>query len=100
MRAPVFSQPYHQGLLAITAMLNLVTFRVTAIKPHKLLMALTMSAVTVAALAEDTANTNVWLRIQNSLSQTWQSENYELYIPVNTWHNPNYFSSEKIAGGR
>lgn len=75
---------------------NPVTFRVTAIKPHKLLMALTMSAITATAFAEDTANASVWSRAQGSLSQTWQSEDYELYIPVNTWHNRNYYSSEKI----
>lgn len=85
-------------MLAITAMPNLVTFQVAAIKLHKLLMTLTMSAITTAAYAEGAANTGFWLSIQESLSQTWQSENYELYIPVNIWHNRNYYSSEKIDG--
>ena len=35
--------------------------------------------------------------VQDSLSQTWQSKDYELYIPVNTWHNRSYYTDEKIA---
>jgi lipid IVA palmitoyltransferase len=49
-----------------------------------------------AVFAEDFANPSLWSNIQDSLSQTWQSQNYELYIPVNTWHNRSFYSSEKI----
>jgi palmitoyl transferase len=48
------------------------------------------------AFAEDQASSGAWTRAQNSLSQTWQSENVELYVPINTWHNRNYYRSEKI----
>jgi palmitoyl transferase len=32
----------------------------------------------------------------DSLNKTWQSEDYELYVPVNVWHNRSYYSDEKI----
>lgn len=50
----------------------------------------------MTAFAEEPVKLGMWSRVQDSLSQTWESTNYELYIPVNTWHNRNYYSSEKI----
>ena len=46
--------------------------------------------------AEDTGQSTVWTRAQDSLAKTWDSKDYELYIPVNTWHNRNYYSREQI----
>ena len=42
-------------------------------------------------------NSTILSDMQDSLSQTWQSKDYELYIPVNTWHNRSYYTDEKIA---
>ena len=39
-----------------------------------------------------------WLAVKTELSNTWQSPNSELYIPINTWHNRHYYSAEKIDG--
>lgn len=32
----------------------------------------------------------------DSLNKTWQSDDYELYVPINTWHNRHFYSKEKI----
>jgi palmitoyl transferase len=58
---------------------------------------LVMMASTTS-FAEEPVKLGVWSRVQDSLSQTWESKNYELYIPVNTWHNPSYYTAEKIDG--
>ena len=34
--------------------------------------------------------------VETELSQTWQSPDVELYVPINTWHNRNYYESEDI----
>lgn len=34
--------------------------------------------------------------VKTELSQTWQSPDVELYVPINTWHNRNYYTSEDI----
>ena len=34
--------------------------------------------------------------VKTELSQTWQSPDVELYVPINTWHNRNYYESEDI----
>lgn len=48
------------------------------------------------ALADDSKDSGVLSYITDNLSQTWNADNYELYIPINTWHNRNYYSAEKI----
>ncbi len=60
-----------------------------------LFIAFVASISTVPAYAGDSADSGIWSRAQDSLSQTWQSSDYELYVPVNTWHNRNYYSSKK-----
>jgi|APCry1669188970_1035186.scaffolds.fasta_scaffold96902_1 lipid IVA palmitoyltransferase len=67
-----------------------ITYRRTAIT----LLAMVVSAT---SYAEEPTKSGVWSDVQDSLSQTWQSKDYELYIPVNTWHNRSYYSAEKIA---
>lgn len=57
---------------------------------------LTFIIISSAAYAEDSSNLSWWSGIKDSLSQTWQSQDYELYIPVNTWHNRNFYPKEKI----
>ncbi|MGB7816335.1 MAG: lipid IV(A) palmitoyltransferase PagP [Methylotenera sp.] len=82
----------------MTMLLNLVTIRTSTIKLQQLIAALLMSVIAITTFAEDQESNSVWSRAQDSLSQTWQSTNYELYVPVNAWHNRNYYSSEKIDG--
>lgn len=52
--------------------------------------------LSTAASAEENSNPSWWYGVKDSLSQTWQSQDYELYIPINTWHNRNYYTQEKI----
>ncbi len=48
------------------------------------------------ATAEDGLISQTWLAVKTELTDTWQSPNSELYIPINTWHNRHYYSVEKI----
>ncbi|MDP1766706.1 MAG: lipid IV(A) palmitoyltransferase PagP [Methylotenera sp.] len=59
-------------------------------------IAFMMLIMSSATSAEEPVKLSMWSRVQDSLSQTWESQNYELYIPVYTWHNRNYYSDEKI----
>ncbi len=54
---------------------------------------LTMPAI---AFADESSKTTIVAQAQKSLSKTWASSNYELYIPINTWHNRSFYSAEKI----
>jgi palmitoyl transferase len=40
----------------------------------------------------------MWSDIKSTLSDTWDANSYEFYLPINTWHNRNYYSQEKING--
>lgn len=51
----------------------------------------------VPAFAE-TASNGIWADAKNTLSETWNASNYELYLPINTWHNRHYYTQEKIDG--
>jgi len=64
--------------------------------PRRLLMVLALLLTSFAVFAEEPISNGVWPRIQDTLSQTWQSTDYELYIPINTWHNRSAYSSEEI----
>ena len=77
-------------------MYNLKNYLFSRIWPQKLLIALTFSTSALTVFADDQVSASIWSRTQDSLSQTWQSENYELYVPINTWHNRNFYSKEKI----
>ena len=46
--------------------------------------------------AEDGAFSKTLLAVKTELSQTWHSPDVELYVPINTWHNRNYYQSEEI----
>jgi palmitoyl transferase len=47
-------------------------------------------------LAAELAQPTLLSQGQDYLYQTWQAKNYELYIPLSTWHNRAYYSAEKI----
>ena len=48
------------------------------------------------AMAEDANRPSFYVHIKNTVSETWRSPNAELYIPINTWHNRNYYTKEDI----
>ena len=50
------------------------------------------------AFAGGSAYHNTWTFVKDTLSQTWDANDYELYVPINTWHNRSYYTSEKIDG--
>lgn len=52
--------------------------------------------MSTSAVAEESAKPSIWSRAQDSLSKTWQSQDYELYVPINTWHNRSYYTQEKL----
>ena len=49
-----------------------------------------------AALADEGAVNSTWSYVKDTLSQTWSADDYEIYVPINVWHNRSYYSSEKI----
>ena len=51
-----------------------------------------------SAFSEELETPSIWVRAEDSLTKTWQSKDYELYIPVNTWHNRYFYTQEKIDG--
>jgi lipid IVA palmitoyltransferase len=64
---------------------------------HKALLtfsASTMLLLPCVAIADEA--TSIFSRAQDAVVNTWQSTDYELYIPINTWHNRNFYTSEKI----
>ncbi len=60
------------------------------------LITFTLLLSSTTAFAEESAQLGMLSRVQDTLSQTWQSPNYELYIPVSMWHNRSYYSAEQI----
>jgi palmitoyl transferase len=46
--------------------------------------------------AGDVGSPSIWNQLQSTVSETWESSDHELYVPINTWHNRNYYKSEKI----
>ena len=66
-------------------------------KPFKYLFLLLLALPSLAN-AEDGFVTKAWLDVKTEFTETWQSPNTELYIPINTWHNRNYYSAQKIDG--
>ncbi|MFM2435193.1 MAG: hypothetical protein RL063_1174 [Pseudomonadota bacterium] len=61
------------------------------------LLIIFLLSLSTNACAESPENPSTWIKVKDSLSATWESQHYELYIPVNTWHNRRYYSAEKIA---
>lgn len=46
-------------------------------------------------MAETTLE-NIYESSKQTLSDTWYSDQYEVYLPVNTWHNRHFYKREKI----
>jgi len=67
-------------------------------KLQRALIAFMMLLLSATAFAEEPVKQSVLSVVQDTLSQTWQSTDYELYFPVNAWHNRSYYSAEKIRG--
>ena len=50
-----------------------------------------------AAVGGAAAESKGWYgSLKDNISQTWASEQYELYVPLRTWHNRSKYSKEKI----
>jgi lipid IVA palmitoyltransferase len=64
----------------------------------KYFFVLLVMMLSTASFAEESSQSGWWPSINDSLSQIWESKDYELYIPVITWHNRNFYSAEKIDG--
>lgn len=44
-----------------------------------------------------TPNTDgLWQKTKNNVAATWASDEYEIYLPLRTWHNRSTYSKEKI----
>ena len=41
-------------------------------------------------------NNSLWDKFKTNVSQTWQDGDYNLFIPINTWHNRLTYDKEKI----
>lgn len=65
-------------------------------KPKCWLIAISFVCVPTFVFADESEHNTILSRVQDSLSQTWQSPNYELYVPVNTWHNRSFYTAKKI----
>lgn len=50
----------------------------------------------LALAAEPSTVTSLTTYITNTLSETWQSQTYEWYIPINTWHNRDSYTRQEI----
>lgn len=62
----------------------------------RLITSVFLTIISTSAFADEPAKPSIWSRAQDSLSKTWQSQDYELYVPINTWHNRSYYTQEKI----
>jgi palmitoyl transferase len=49
------------------------------------------------ALAESMSFSSIHSYIADEFNATWESKQYEWYIPVNTWHNRASYSSDQIS---
>lgn len=54
--------------------------------------------IAISAFSPTATSEDYLAQAVGSLNKTWQSEGYELYIPINTWHNRDYYSQEKEDG--
>lgn len=64
-------------------------------------LTLTLQPSTCAAEGSDAsapiASPGWWQQIQTTASLTMESNKYELYLPLHTWHNRSMYTSEKIS---
>jgi len=52
--------------------------------------------LSTSAFSEESTQSDIWDKAGQSLTETWASTDYELYVPINTWHNRSYYSARKI----
>ncbi len=64
-------------------------------KPRFMCQLIAVAALCVAPFASH-ADQSIWAKLENAFTETWDAKDYELYVPINVWHNRNYYSSEKI----
>jgi lipid IVA palmitoyltransferase len=62
----------------------------------KLITLLALIITSTSSFADDTEKPGLLLRMENSLSKTWDSNDYELYVTLHTWHNRYFYTQEKI----
>ncbi|MBV8646290.1 lipid IV(A) palmitoyltransferase PagP [Paludibacterium sp.] len=80
-----------------------MTFRIFSFSVRAALWAgmLSMSAMAFAdasaPAAENAPRDGFWQQAQETVRQTWDSDQYELYVPLHTWHNRRMYTAEKIA---
>ena len=72
------------------------------LKPIFLFTLVVLQTVTTSALADPTFDQvtpepSITDRVIQELDETWQAQDYEWYIPINTWHNRSTYSREEIA---
>lgn len=54
-------------------------------------------APTSKAAADNSAVSGGWLdQVEDTLKQTWNSDQYELYVPLHTWHNRRMYTADKV----
>lgn len=54
----------------------------------------------VPATAEENSfklSENWGQKLQNNMAAAWNAENYDLYLPINTWHNRLLYDKEKLT---
>ena len=55
------------------------------------------AAEAVPAIQSAPAQPSWWQRTGDTIQQTWDSDQYELYVPLHTWHNRSMYTADKIA---
>lgn len=83
---------YLPGLSAVTLVLGLAAPAMADTPVN------TSAPVAATATSTDTSTTSWWQRAQGNMAATWQSNQYQLYLPLHTWHNRADYTSEKISG--
>jgi palmitoyl transferase len=51
-----------------------------------------------APVANAPAKPSLWDKVKKTTAATWDSRQYELYVPLHTWHNRRHYDADKIAG--
>lgn len=62
-------------------------------KRYLIIFSLTLMSINLVNASDDLG---WWDSIKLSLKKTWESDTYELFIPVNTWHNRWTYDRENI----
>jgi len=84
--------------LATTAPIQAVVIKFLHIKIQYWPIVFAIFLSSTSAFAEEPISQSAWSAVQDTISQTWQSTDYELYIPINTWHNRYFYSSSEVDG--